>query len=50
MKYILIAFATVLIKGLTFADAIHDAAAKGDLRSVKSELDKGVNPNVNNSA
>ena len=50
MKYILIAFATVLLKGLAFADDIHDAAAKGDLRSVKSELDKGVNPNVNNSA
>ena len=40
MNYILIAFATVLIKGLAFADAIHDAAAKGDLRSVQLELDK----------
>ena len=35
MKYILIAFATVLIKGLAFADAIHDAAAKGDLRLLR---------------
>ena len=50
MKYILIAFATVLLKGLPFADDIHDAAAKGDLRSVQSELDKGVNANVKNSA
>ena len=50
MKYILIAFATVLLKGLAFADDIHDAAAKGDLRSVQSELDKGVNANVKNSA
>ena len=48
MKYILIAFATVLIKGLAFADAIHDAAAKGDLRSVQLELDRGVNPNAKN--
>ena len=37
MIYILIAFATVLLKGLAFADDIHDAAAKGDLRSVQSE-------------
>ena len=50
MKYILIAFATVLLKGLAFADDIHDAAAKGDLRSVRSELDKGVNANAKNSA
>ena len=50
MKYILIAFATVLLKGLAFADDIHDAAAKGDLRSVQSELDKGVNANAKNSA
>ena len=50
MKYILIAFATVLLKGLAFADDIHDAASKGDLRSVQSELDKGVNANANNTA
>ena len=50
MKYILIAFATVLLIGLAFADDIHDAAAKGDLRSVRSELDKGVNANAKNSA
>ena len=50
MKYILIAFATVLIKGLAFADAIHDAAAKGDLRSVQLELDRGANPNAKNGA
>ena len=49
MIYILIAFATVLLKGLAFADDIHDAAAKGDLRSVQLELDKGVNANAKNS-
>ena len=50
MKYILIAFATVLIIGVAFADPIHDAAAKGDLRSVQLELDRGVNPNAKNGA
>ena len=34
MKHILITIAAVVLVGTAFADAIHDAAAKGDLAGV----------------
>ena len=46
MKHILTTIAAVGLVGTAFADAIHDAAAKGDLAGVQAELDKGVDVNA----
>ena len=42
--------AAVLLTSTAFADAIHDAAAKGDLAGVKAELGKGVDVNTKGGA
>jgi ankyrin repeat protein len=47
MKHILLTtMAAVVLTTTAFADAIHDAAAKGDLAGVQAELDKGVDVNT----
>ena len=47
MKHLLLTtIAAVVLVGTAFADAIHDAAAKGDLTGVQAELDKGVDVNT----
>ena len=42
--------AAVVLVTTAFADAIHDAAAKGDLAGVQAELDKGVDVNTKGGA
>ena len=47
MKHLLLTtIAAVLLTTTAFADAIHDAAAKGDLAGVQAELGKGVDVNT----
>ncbi len=47
MKHLLLTtMAAVVLTTTAFADAIHDAAAKGDLAGVQAELDKGVDVNT----
>jgi len=47
MKHLLLTtIAAVVLVTTAFADAIHDAAAKGDLAGVQAELDKGVDVNA----
>ncbi|MBL59633.1 MAG: hypothetical protein CMO75_08190 [Verrucomicrobiales bacterium] len=51
MKHLLITtIAAVLVVGTTFADEIHDAAAKGDSAGVQAQLDKGVDVNTKSGA
>ena len=50
MKRLFTIIAAVLLVGTAFADAIHDAAAKGDLAGVQAELDKGVDVNTKGGA
>ena len=47
MKHLLLTtIAAVVLVTTAFADAIHDAAAKGNLAGVQAELDKGVDVNT----
>ena len=51
MKHLLLTtIAAVLLVTTAFADAIHDAAAKGNLAGVQAELDKGVDVNTKSGA
>ena len=50
MKRLFTIIAAVLLVGTAFADAIHDATAKGDLAGVQAELDKGVDVNTKGGA
>ncbi|MCX8238821.1 MAG: ankyrin repeat domain-containing protein [Akkermansiaceae bacterium] len=46
---LLITIAAVVLVTTAFPDAIHDAAAKGDLAGVQAELGKGVEVNTKGS-
>ena len=51
MKHLLLTtIAAVVLVTTAFADAIHDAAAKGNLAGVQAELDKGVDVNTKSGA
>ena len=51
MKHLLLTtIAAVLLVVTALADAIHDAAAKGDLTGVQAEMDKGVGVNTKGGA
>ena len=51
MKHLLLTtIAAVVLVTTAFADAIHDAAAKGNLAGVQAELDKGVDVNTKGGA
>ena len=51
MKHLLLTtIAAVFLVVTAFSDAIHDAAAKGDLTGVQAEIDKGVGVNTKGGA